>query len=229
LWKAIEVEIGLVMTHHRLAWFGVAFQVIAALLHAESPNAKIRILVLDTFGQKISETVRVRVKDGGVDKAVNIHGNGIGLSRSLRETNYTFEYSASSYVKGSRRVSVMGASMDVLLALAMQTTDQLVGEGPINPWVVSGILSPRPDGQVVVKLISLYSGLAVESAIDPQGAFFVELFPQGNYLLVVLAGPMLLYQRQLIIDQGIPRSVNLGTLTPVSTPPSRLTAPSPIR
>jgi hypothetical protein len=199
------------MAFHRSIAFGVAFHLMAVLLHANGPESKVRILVLNSSGGPVSETAKVQIKGGGVSKSVNVQGIGFV---NLPQGEYMFEYSALSYASGSRCVSVKSANMDVLLGLAMRTPDQLIGEGPIQPWVVSGVVRPRPDGLSVVRLIGLYSGTAVESAIDQQGVFSLEVFPQGKYLLVLVSGGSIVYQRQLAIDINVSKLLNLGTLAP---------------
>lgn len=199
------------MAFNRYISFGVAFHLMSVLLHASGPDSKVRILVLNSSGGPVSETAKVQVKGGGVSRSVNVHGIGFV---DLPQGEYTFEYSALSYASGSRCVSVKSANMDVLLGLVMRTPDQLIGEGPIQPWVVSGLVRPRPDGLSVVRLIGLYSGTAVESAIDQKGVFSVEVFPQGKYLLVLMAGGSIVYQQEITIDISVSKLLNLGTLAP---------------
>lgn len=192
-----------------IAWFGLGVQIVTALLHADSSNSKVRILILNTSGGTVTEPVRVSINGIGVSKTLNVQGIGYA---ELPLGDYKFEYSAQSYASGSRCVSVHSAKMDILLGLAMLTPDQLIGEGPILPWIVSGVVRAGTERVTIVKLIALYSGLSVESATDPQGAFSVDAFSQGKYLLVVLAGGSVIYQKQLDIDISVPKSLNLGRL-----------------
>jgi hypothetical protein len=197
------------MVNRRIASFGLALQVAASLLHAGSADSKIRILVLNSSGGTVTESVRININGIGVSKTVNVQGIGYA---ELPPGDYKFEYSARSYASGFRCVSVRSAKMDVLLGLAIRPPEQLIGEGPILPWIVSGVVRPGTDRSTIVKLIALFSGLSVESAADPMGTFSMEVFPQGKYLLVVLTGGRVIYQKELAIDISVPKALDLGRL-----------------
>jgi hypothetical protein len=172
--------------------------------------ARVKVIVVNSFGGAVREVANVRIAGLGGSQTVSVRQRAI---IHLSPGTYTAECSAASYTKQFRTVMVRDPETLVVFGLAMKAPDQLVGEGPITPWVLSGQLDPAPqNGSVLVNVVGVFTGISSEVEADERGRFSVNVFDQGKYYLFVLADGQIVKQREVNIDISVPKTFKLGTL-----------------
>jgi hypothetical protein len=186
---------------------GLTLAGLTAQVSAYSSVSKMRILVVDSFGGGVDEA-QVTVSGPGVSRTFVAHGETeIGLPFG----KYSFECSApASYETVTRQIVIDTKSKFVLLALPVKSPEQINGEGPILPWVISGSLSPAPkESPALVRILGIFTELAEEAEVDAQGHFQIQIFPAGKYLVLVLSGGQIVHQETLNLDFTLPRALHL--------------------
>jgi hypothetical protein len=172
---------------------------------------KVRILVVSSFGGEVRERVRVDVRGERASKTAYVEARGF---IELPPGNYLFQVSAASYERINRSVSIRGPRTDVLLALPIRVPDQLIGEGPLTPWALSGQIEPVLNNSLVlVRIVGLLLDYSTETETDKNGKFSLDVFSQGKYLLMVLSEGKVINERILVVDVSVPKALNLGIIT----------------
>jgi len=173
-------------------------------------RAKVKIVVVDSFGSPIKQDVRVHVKNETISRELLLQTRGFV---ELPFGTYTIQCTATSYRSAVRTITFQRAEEQAVFALAVRTPEQLIGEGPLPAWKVRGkieLMTYSPP--VLVRLVGLFSEVSQEAEVDRTGAFSFVVSDQGKYLLLALEGGVVAYERELTVDVTVPDEIELGVL-----------------
>lgn len=116
-------------------------------------------------------------------------------------------------VNAVRSVKIVRDTTEVVFGLSLADSGQIVGEGQPEVWRVSGrVRQGAKRKPMIVKLVGVVSSFSREAEIGESGRFALDCDGQGRYLLFVVSGQTIIFQKMLDLSLAGPDLIDVGEI-----------------